>query len=115
MTALLEFLLKYSQLVSAIGVVLLAVLALWVDARADKKIAAAVEPVETKLAELEKRVIEHEVRLDDVEGDVDNLPTKADLARVEGEVKGAHREAAAAAKGVERIEHMLMERGMERT
>ncbi|MDZ4370206.1 MAG: hypothetical protein U1C74_02135 [Phenylobacterium sp.] len=102
-----EILFFAAQLITATGLV-------WLDSRTDRKVKGAVSPVEADVAALKLRVTTIEVQLADIEGDMNALPTKADLARVEGQVIGAHREAAGANHGVQRIESMLMERGMER-
>ena len=56
----------------------------WLDARTDRKVKAAIDPVDADLTALETRVTKIEVRLQDIEGDLgDRRP--GDLAQVEGE------------------------------
>ncbi|MFN4177391.1 hypothetical protein [Phenylobacterium sp.] len=73
-----------------------------------------------RLAQLDGRVDGHDTRLTKVEGtieeirkDIEVLPTKADFARLEGEVKGVGLNAAAAANGVQRIEGFFLKKGVE--
>lgn len=109
----MEVLLKYWPILLVAAQLLLAALVLWVDARTMTKVGAAVAPLKEDIEELDRRVGKLEVRVEDVEGDLLNLPTKADLARVEGEVKGAHIEAAAANAGIGRLETIFLKVGVE--
>lgn len=105
--------LEYWPILLVAAQVLLAALILWVEARTTRKVDQAVAPVKGELGDVERRVGKLEIRLEDAEGDIKNLPTKADLARVEGEVKGAHQEAAAANAGIKRIEGYFIAKGVE--
>ncbi|MEW5687219.1 MAG: DUF2730 family protein [Pseudomonadota bacterium] len=90
-------------------------LVVWVDNRARKRVDDTADPMKADIRDLQTRMTKAEVHVTDLEADVEKMPTKADLERVMGEVKGAHREATAAANGIQRLEQMLMTRGMERT
>lgn len=113
MTPLLKTLVEYSPLLSLAGTMLLAVLALWVDARTDRKISAAVDPLKDDLEDLQRRTDANEASIAEARSDIEKMPTKADLARVEGEVKATLGEATAAAAGVKRLETIFIQRGVE--
>lgn len=106
-------LLEYWPILLVGAQVLLAALMLVVDARTTKKVEEGVKPVKAQTDDLVTRVGVLEVKIEDLEGDLGNLPTKADLARVEGEVKGAHAEAAAANAGIGRLETIFLKKGVE--
>ena len=74
----------------------------------DRRLAADIDVLDTRTTKVEGRVDEHAK-------DILDLPTKADLARVEGEARGAYRESAAANAGIQRLEGHLIAKGMERT
>lgn len=87
---------------------------------AKNEIAKSALAQDERLAKLDGRVDGHDTRLIKVEGhiveirnDVEALPTKADFARLEGEVKGVGLNAAAAANGVQRIEGFFLKKGVE--
>ena len=61
------------------------------------------------------RILKVEVRVDALADDIAQLPTKADLARVEGEMKGMAMTASATKSAVDRIEGYFLERGVGRT
>jgi len=72
----------------------------------DRALDEKIDAHDTQLTKLEGR-------MEEVEDDISNLPTKADLARVEGEVKASGASAAAAAAGVRRLEDFFIERGVK--
>ena len=98
----------YWPAIHSVALAGLGVVAWWVDARTKEKIDAAVNPLKLQLAALSSRV-------DEVEADVDGLPSKADLARVEGEVQAINREVRIANAGIERLEGYFLQRGVERS
>jgi hypothetical protein len=61
-----------------------------------------------------KKIIRVEGRLDGLEKTVAQLPTKADLARVEGEIRSVAGTAEATKAGVDRLEGYFLHRGVER-
>lgn len=60
------------------------------------------------------RILKVEGRIDTLDKVVAGLPTKADLARVEGEVRAVGVDAAATKAGVDRLEGYFLQRGVER-
>lgn len=72
-----------------------------------KGLATDLDAQDTRMTKIEGRVAE-------AERDISNLPTKADLARVEGEVKAVGRTVDAANEGIRRLEGFFLERGVER-
>ena len=79
-------------------------------ARSEAK--AATDPIVADVDALETRVTEHNGRIGVLEKDVLNLPTKEDIARVEGKVEAGSREIGAVARGVGRIEGYFLEAGV---
>lgn len=87
----------------------------------NKIVTAAVAGLSQKGDKLDGTVDDHEKRIigveKDVEGllaDIAGLATKADLARVEGEVKGVASTATATKAGVDRLEGYFLKLGVER-
>lgn len=111
---MLKLLVEYSPLLSLFATAGLAILGLWFDARQRKAIDAAVDPLKADITELTRRVDANEADIQEARADIGDLPSKADLARVEGEVKATHIEAAAAAAGVMRLENIFLQRGVEK-
>ncbi|MDB5432409.1 MAG: hypothetical protein JWP35_3525 [Caulobacter sp.] len=74
--------------------------------KADKSLEGDVAAVETRTTRIEGR-------MDNVEKDILDLPTKADIARVEGQVKSVGDAVAGAADGVKRLEGYFLHRGVE--
>lgn len=70
------------------------------------ELAAAIDVHDTKLTQ-------HESAIAVIQGDLVDLPTKADLARVEGAVKAVEREVTATGAGVSRLESFFLKRGVE--
>ena len=60
---------------------------------------------------LDARVQEHHDRLGRVETKLETMPTKADIARLESDVRSMMRELGSVDAGVKRIEQFMMERG----
>lgn len=80
---------------------------------------AAVKPVVTQTEALKLRVDDHHDRLTlqtsliaEIRADIEGLPSKADLVRVEGEIKTVGAAVAAANAGIARIESFFIERGI---
>jgi predicted secreted Zn-dependent protease len=93
-----------------IGVVVCAgILKMREVARAEVKVA--VDPIIGDVADHETRIIVHEGRITELEKDVLNLPTKQDIARVEGKVEASARELGGVAQGVRRLETFAMQQG----
>ncbi|MFD3263346.1 hypothetical protein [Phenylobacterium ferrooxidans] len=61
-----------------------------------------------------ERIIKAEGQITEIRSDILDLPTKADLARVEGEVKAVGREVTSTNAGVQRIEGFFLAKGVER-
>lgn len=61
---------------------------------------------------MRNRVDKHETRLALVERDLSKIPTKEDLARLEGELSTVAAGVAAANAGVDRIEGLLLKRAL---
>ena len=87
---------------------------------AKNEIAAAVGKLQAKdeaiceaVDELDTRATKLEGRVEGIEHDIANLPTKADIERVEGRINTVGQDAGAAARGVERLEHFFLTRGVE--
>ncbi len=126
-----EFFLAYWPVLVVAIQMLLAVLVFWVDARTERKITSSLKPVENRLQTAESDIIAArddieelptkvdiarlEGRMDEAERAIVNLPTKADLARVEGEVKGVGNQVQNVAAGIQRLEGYHLQRGFEKT
>lgn len=63
-------------------------------------------------AGLDSRVQEHHDRIGRVETKLETMPTKADIARLESDVRSMMRELGSVDAGVKRIEQFMMERGV---
>lgn len=63
---------------------------------------------------VESRVTRVEGAIDTLRGDLAELPTKADLARVEGEIKVVGQAVDAAANGIGRLEGYFLTKGVDR-
>lgn len=63
---------------------------------------------------VESRVTKVEGAVEALRGDIADLPTKADLARVEGEIKVVGQAVDAAANGIGRLEGYFLTRGVEK-
>lgn len=75
--------------------------------QADSEAEAAIDDHETRITRAEKDV-------EAIRQDIAKLPTKADLARVEGEVKSVGTQVQGARAGIERIEGYFLAKGVER-
>lgn len=111
----MDVFLKYWPLLAAA----LQVLALWVmwsmRQFAANEIRKSEEASKARDSVLDDKIDGHNVRItalagrvDAVEDDIGNLPTKADLARVEGEVKVVLAQVENVAAGVRRLEDYAM-------
>lgn len=85
----------------------------WFSDQAKKYVDQKVATVKAEQDEQDTRLQLVEASLQDLEGDIKNLPTKADIARLEGEVKAAYVEAAASNAGVKRMEMFFLKRGVD--
>lgn len=63
---------------------------------------------------VESRVTRVEGAVEALRGDIGDLPTKADLARVEGEIKTVGQAVDAAANGIGRLEGYFLSKGVDR-
>lgn len=86
-----------------------------------KLVDAAVAPLSRADSETEAALDDHETRIIRTEKDVEairhdiaQLPTKADHARLEGEVKSVGTQVQRTAAGIERIEGYFLAKGVER-
>lgn len=82
-------------------------------------VATAVKPVIDDTAVLKRRVEDHHDRLtlqtsliSEIRSDIEGLPSKADLVRVEGEIRTVGQAVASANAGIARIEGYFIERGI---
>lgn len=75
--------------------------------RADQEAEAALDDHETRITVLTKDV-------EAIRHDIAQLPTKADHARLEGEVKSVGTQVQRTAAGIERIESYFLAKGVER-
>lgn len=75
--------------------------------RVDEQAEAAIDDHETRLTRAEKDV-------EAIRQDIAKLPTKADLARLEGEVKSVGTQVQGAKAGIDRIEQFFLAKGVER-
>jgi len=113
--------------------VLLVILVAWVVLLVKREVTAGVKPLQDGQADLDRRlkvaegrlgvvdamdnridleatrITELTGRVKSVEDDIDELPTRADLARVEGEVKVVLARVDIANEGIKRIEAYAME------
>lgn len=87
----------------------------WMKALAEREVERKVAIERERITATDKRVATSEGHIAELKRDVLNLPTKADIARLEGEVRAATREIGAANAGIERIEGYFIARGVERT
>lgn len=78
------------------------------------RLEAADEKTDAKVDELETRMTKVEGSITGVRRDIGNLPTKADIARVEGEIKAVGAQATATNEGIRRLEGYWLEKGVER-
>lgn len=100
----------------------LAVWACWsLRQLAKAEIAAVMEKLQSKDAEIAGVVDAHDTRLtkldarmEHVEGEVQKLPTKADIERLQGAVNSVGQEVEAANAGIKRIEGFFLAKGVER-
>lgn len=76
-------------------------------------IAAHVEKLTTKVSLHHDQIQRHEGRLDGLDDDIAQLPTKADLARVEGEVSKVGDKVGQALGGIGRLEGYFLKEGVE--
>lgn len=82
-------------------------------------VSAAADPIITSAEALKTRVDEHHDRLNlqgshiaEIRSDIEGLPSKADLVRVEGEIRTVGQAVASANAGIARIEGYFIERGI---
>ncbi|WP_374569672.1 DUF2730 family protein [Phenylobacterium sp.] len=65
-----------------------------------------------RMGEVEGRVDKVEGRVGTLEDDISDLPTKADIARLEGELKTVGNDVRAANAGIDRIEGFFLAKGV---
>jgi hypothetical protein len=92
-------------------------LLVWVAWSLRQVAKAEIAAVDTKFTD---KFDDHDVRIQGVEsrmataeGDIKELPTKEDLARIEGEVKGVGIKVSTANAGIQRIENFFLQRGVD--
>lgn len=85
------------------------------------EIAVAVSALQAKDTAICEDVDDHDTKInrlldkvEEIEKDILDLPTKADIARLEGEVRGVGNQVSAAAAGVGRLEAYFLQRGVEK-
>lgn len=59
------------------------------------------------------RILKNEGQIAEIRADILDLPTKADVARLEGEVKGVSNQVSVVAGGVHRLEGYFLKEGVE--
>lgn len=111
----LKELLQYWPVLLVILQVATVVITWWLKDLAEREVERKVKVERDRIAVLEGRMSTADNHILDLTKDVENLPTKADIARLEGEVRGVGREVLAANAGIERIEGYFIARGVERT
>lgn len=82
-------------------------------------VAQAITPVDERATKLTARVDDHHDKLtthgsqiEEIRTDIRDLPTKTDLAHLQGEIRGVGSEVQAANAGIKRIEGYFLERGV---
>lgn len=83
-------------------------------AAAEAKSKSRDEDLDNRIDHEATRITELVGRVTAAESDIRNLPTKEDLARVEGEVKVGNSKIDTANAGIDRLEGYLLQRGLER-
>lgn len=59
------------------------------------------------------RILLNEASIGEIRADIQDLPTKADVARIEGEVKGVSNQVGVAIGGIQRLEGYFLREGVE--
>lgn len=77
-----------------------------------EKTRAQFDRVDGDVTAIDRRVSKVEGRMDEAEDDIRALPTKADLARLEGEVKLVGAQVEGVSAGISRVEGYMMEHGV---
>lgn len=126
----MKALLPYWPMISTFLSLLISGLAVWVcwsirqfakteveriTASSETRLAAAIREQETRVDGHHDRIGEAEHSIREIRDDISNLPTKADLARVEGEIRSVGNEVGAANRGITRIEGFFLAKGVERS
>lgn len=78
----------------------------------DAAISAEVKEVEGDLDELDTAVTKLSGRVEGIEHDIAQLPTKADIRGLEEQVKAVDGNVAQAQRGIDRIEGYFLQRGV---
>ncbi|MFN3513444.1 MAG: hypothetical protein ACK41C_10385 [Phenylobacterium sp.] len=88
----------------------------------ERIVKAAVSQLSQTDTALDERVDGHQNRLtiaesqiQEIRSDIQDLPTKADLERVSGEVRGVSKGVDAANAGIQRLEGFFLARGVQET
>jgi len=81
-------------------------------AGATKPIVEAAEGLASRVAAHHDTIMRHDGQIEEIRADIRDLPTKADLARVEGEIRTVADAVAAASAGISRLENYFLERGV---
>ncbi len=84
-----------------------------VVSEAEGRLNAKDDHMDGRLDEHHDRIMKVEARTAELADDIGRLPTKEDMARLEGEVKAVGREAAATNAGVARLEGYFLKRGVD--
>lgn len=82
-------------------------------AAAGLKLEKSDETMAGNIDALDTRVTKAEAAIGEIRADIGELPTKADIARVEGKIEGVARTADATAGGVSRLEGYFLAKGVE--
>ncbi|MCX7586554.1 hypothetical protein [Phenylobacterium sp. 58.2.17] len=81
--------------------------------QATAPITASVDKLADKVSGQHDQIQRHEGRLDGLDDDIAQLPTKADLARVEGEIGKVGDKVGQALGGIGRLEGYFLKEGVE--
>lgn len=79
---------------------------------ATKPIIDAAETLATRVTAHHDTLTRHDGQIEEIRADIRGLPTKADLVRVEGEIRTVAEAVAAANAGISRLESYFLERGV---
>lgn len=84
-----------------------------VVSEAEARLSAKDDAMDHRLDSHGDRLLQAESKIGELTTDIGNLPTKADMARIEGEVKAVGREVGATNAGVARLEGYFLKRGVD--
>lgn len=80
----------------------------------EEKIGAVTSSLDSRVDDHQNRLLVAEGEIRTIRAEIQDLPTKADIAELRGEVKAVGRDVAAANSGIDRIENFFLAKGVER-